>query len=125
MPTDIRIIRTQDFIRAKPDGVLDLATSRDLLKDLAIESQKAGKYLLLVDTRGANVHLSRLDNVELGTAVAAEPALAGKKIALLVAPEEQVDAVYFEAVTRSRGAYLRAFSEFESAIAWLIMRELP
>lgn len=125
MPTNIRIIQTQDFVRAKPDGVLDLATSRDLLKNLATESETAGKYLLLVDTRGANVRLSTLDNIELGTAVAAEPALAGKKIALLVAPEEKVDAVFFEAVTRSRGAYLRAFSEFESAIAWLIMREQP
>jgi hypothetical protein len=123
VPTNIRIIHTQDFIRAKPGGVLDLTTSRNLLKDLATESGTAGKYLLLIDTRGANVRLSTLDIIELGRVVAAERALAGKKIALLVAPEETVDAVFFEAVTRSRGAYLRAFSEFESAITWLIMRE--
>lgn len=51
MPTNIRIIHTHDFLRAKPDGILDLATSCDLLKDLATESNTAGKYLLLVDTR--------------------------------------------------------------------------
>ncbi len=27
MPTNIKIIHTQDFIRAKPDGVLDLTAS--------------------------------------------------------------------------------------------------
>ena len=125
MPTNIKIIHTQDFIRAKPDGVLDLSASRDLLKDLIAEFDTAGKYHVLVDTRGADVRLSITSIYELGIAIAAEPALAREKIALLVPPEEKVDAGFFENVSRNRGANLRAFTDFETAITWLIMKEQP
>lgn len=123
MPTNIKIIHTQDFIRAKPDGVLDLTASRNLLKDLVTESETAGKYHVLVDTRGADVRLSTTDIFNLGVAVAA--ASARDKVALLVPPGEQVNASFLETVSYNRGANLRAFTDFETAITWLIMKEQP
>jgi hypothetical protein len=123
MATNIKIIHSQDFIRAKPDGVLDLTTSRNLLKDLVSEFDTAGKYQVLVDTRAADVLLSTTDIYELGSAVAAEPALLGEKIALLVSPEEKVNADFFATVSQNRGAEVRAFTDFETAITWLIMKE--
>lgn len=123
MPTNITIIHTQDFIRAKPDGALDLTASRKLLKDLVTELDTAGKHRVLVDTRGADVHLSTVEIFELGVAVAREPALAREKIALLHPPEEKVDAGFFETVSLNRGASVRAFTEFEAAVTWLIMKE--
>lgn len=125
MPMNIKIIQTEDFIRATPDGVLDLSASRDLLKQLVNEFDTAGKYHVLVDTRGADVRLSMVDIHELGVAIAAEPVLAREKIALLVPPEEKIDAGFFETVSRNRGADLRAFTDFETAITWLIMKERP
>jgi hypothetical protein len=126
MPTNIKIIHTQDFIRAKPDGALDFTASRNLLKDLVTGFDTAGKYHVLVDTRGADVRLSTTEIYELGVTVAAEPDLAGKKkFALLVPPEEKVNADFFETVSRNRGANLRVFTDFETAITWLIMEEQP
>jgi hypothetical protein len=126
MPTNIKIIHTQDFIRAKPDGALDLTASRNLLKDLVTEFDPAGKYNVLVDTRGADVRLSTYEIFELGVTVAAEPTLrGGKKLAFLVPPEEKVNAEFFENVSQNRGANLRAFTDFETAITWLIMKEQP
>jgi hypothetical protein len=125
MPTSIKIIHTQDFIRAKPDGALDLMASRNLLKDLVSEFETAGKHRVLVDTREADVHLSTTDIYDLGVALADEPVLRREKIALLVPPEENIDARFLETVGRNRGADLRAFTEFETAITWLIMKEQP
>ncbi|TAK06385.1 MAG: hypothetical protein EPO39_09045 [Candidatus Manganitrophaceae bacterium] len=125
MPTNIQIIHTQDYIRAAPDGALDLTASRDLLKDLVTQFDTAGQYHVLVDTRGAEVRLSIINIFELGVALAAEPALAREKVALLVPPEEKVNAEFFETVGINRGANLRAFTDFETAIRWLIMKEPP
>ncbi|WDT70687.1 MAG: hypothetical protein MPW14_10140 [Candidatus Manganitrophus sp.] len=125
MPTNIKIIQTQDFIRAAPDGALDLTASRDLLKDLVTKSVTAGKYHVLVDTRGAEVRLSIPNIFELGVALAAEPALARQKVAILVPPEAKANAEFFETVGINRGANLRVFTDFETAIKWLIMKEQP
>jgi hypothetical protein len=123
MPTTIKIIHAHDFIRVKPDGVLDLTASRELLKDLVAGLDTAGKYHVLVDTRGADVRLSTVEIFDLGVAVAEEPALGREKVAVLVPPEDEVDADFFETVSVNRGADLRAFTEFETAITWLIMKE--
>lgn len=125
MTTNIEIIQTQDFIRAKPDGALDLKASRNLLKDLVIQFDAAGQYRVLIDTRGADVDLSSTDIFELGVALTAEPALVREKVAILVPPEEKVNAAFFETVSINRGANLRVFTDFETAITWLIMKEQP
>jgi hypothetical protein len=44
-------------------------------------------------------------------------------VALLVPLDKQDDAQLFEDIARLEGANVRAFSDFESAITWLIMRE--
>lgn len=123
MPTNIKIIQTQDFIRAAPDGTLDLTASRNLLKDLVTQFDTAGQYPVLVDTRGAEVRLSITNIFELGVALTAEPALAREKVAILVPPEEKVDAEFFETVSINRGANLKVFTDFETAITWLIIKE--
>ncbi len=122
MPTNIKIIRTQDFIRAKSDGTLDLKASLNLLNDLVGVLETAGKYHILVDVRRANVKLSISDNYSLGTAIAEHSARKyQKKFALLVPPEENENAHFLESVSRNRGSNLRTFTDFETAITWLIM----
>ena len=123
MPTNIKIIHTRDFIRAKPDGTLDFTASSQLLKDLATEVETSANYQVLVDTRGADVRLSTFEIYELGVALAGEPGVArGRRLAILVPPEDEVDAHFFEDVSVNRGADLRAFTDFETAITWLIMK---
>jgi hypothetical protein len=124
MPTNITIVQTADFIRAKPDGRLDLETSRKLLVEVVSALRTAGEHNVLIDTRAAApTHLSRADLWTLGVAAGTQPALARGRVALLVPLDKQDDAEFFEDVARVEGANVRAFTDFESAISWLIMRE--
>ena len=123
MPTNIAIIQTHDFIRARSDGALDLETSRKVLVDVVSAIRKSGEHNVLIDTRAAApTRLSTTDLWALGVAVGTQPALAEARVALLVPLDRKDDAAFFETVARVEGANVRAFSEFESAISWLIMR---
>jgi hypothetical protein len=124
VPTNIAIVHTRDFIRARPDGALDLEASRTLLVDVVSAIRRAGEHNVLIDTRAAvPTRLARTDLWKLGVAAGTQPALAQGRVALLVPLDRQDDAEFFESVARLEGANVRAFSDFESAISWLIMRE--
>jgi hypothetical protein len=124
VPTNITIVQTRDFIRARPDGALDLDASRRVLVEVVAAIRRAGSDNVLIDTRAAApVRLSSTDLWNLGVAAGTQPALARAKVALLVPVNRQDDAEFFESVARVQGANVRAFSDFESAISWLIMRE--
>jgi hypothetical protein len=124
VPTNITIVQTSDFIRARPDGALDLEASRKLLLEVVSAIRRAGEHNVLIDTRAAApTRLSTKDLWQLGVAVGTQPLLARSKVALLVPLDKQDDAEVFEGVARIEGANVRAFSDFESAISWLIMRE--
>jgi hypothetical protein len=122
--TNIAIIETNDFIRAKPDGALDLEASRILLVDVVSAMRRFGEHNVLIDTRAAApTRLSKADLWKLGVAASTQPALAQGRVALLVPLDKQDDAEFFESVARLEGATVKAFSDFESAISWLILRE--
>ena len=123
MPTNIRIINAQDFILAAPDGTVDLAASQVLLSALVSTAETAGVQQVLIDTREAEVRLSTINLYELGVAVASQPTLARNRTALLVPHGKKSNAAFFETVTRNRGANLKAFADFETAIGWLILNE--
>jgi hypothetical protein len=123
VPTNITIVQTRDFIRARPDGALDLDASRALLVDVVAAIRRAGQDTVLIDTRAASpIRLSSTDLWTLGVAAGTQPALARARIALLVPADKQEDAEFFENVARVEGANVRAFTDFESAISWLITR---
>ena len=124
MPTNIAIVHTSDFSRATADGRLDLDLSRKLLVEVVSAIRSAGEHNVLIDTRAAApTRLSRTDLWKLGVAAGTQPALAQGRVALLVPLDKQDDAEFFESVARLEGANVRAFSDFESAISWLILRE--
>ena len=124
MPTNIAIIQTRDFIRARPDGALDLDASRKLLVEVVSATRRAGEHNVLVDTRAAApTRLSRTDLWKLAIVSGTQPALAQGRVALLVPLDKKDDAEFFESVARLEGANVRAVSDFESAISWLILRE--
>lgn len=124
MPTNIAIVQTSDFIRARADGRLDLEASRKLLVDVVTAVRRAGEHNVLIDTRAATpTRLSRSDLWQLGIAVGTQRALTRGRVALLVPLDGQNDAEFFEGIARIEGANVRAFSDFESAISWLVMHE--
>ena len=126
MPTNIAIIQTRDFIRARPDGALDLDASRKLLVEVVSAIRRAGEHNVLIDTRAAApTRLSTNDLWQLGVAAGTQPAFARARVALLVPLDKKDDAEFFESVARMEGANVRAFTDFENSISWLIMRERP
>jgi hypothetical protein len=123
MPTNITVVHTRDFIRARADGALDLDASRKLLVEVVAAIRKAGEENVLIDTRAAApTRLSSTDLWTLGVAAGTQPALARGKVAVLAPLDQQDDAEFFGSVARVEGANVRTFFDFESAISWLIMQ---
>jgi hypothetical protein len=61
MPTDIRIIHAHDFIKATPEGHLDLEESKKLLMEIASVSAPLVDYEIILDTRKAELEMSATD----------------------------------------------------------------
>ncbi len=124
MPTNIAIVQTTDFVRARSDGALDIEASRKLLIEVVSAIRSAGVHNVLIDTRAAApTRLSTRDLWELGVAAGTNPLLARARVALLVPLGKEEDAEVFGGVARLEGVNVSSFSAFESAISWLIMRE--
>ncbi len=123
MPVNVKVIHAKEFIRSTVSGALDFAESKRAILDLASQIKQPGEYEVLIDIRGAEPILSIADCYELAVALAGQPLLVGSKIGLL-GPMSSVDqAQFFETVAKNRGARIRAFTNFEEAITWLILRE--
>jgi len=125
MPVNVKVINTKDFIKTTATGVLDSAASKQAILDIVSQIKQPGEYEVLVDVRGAEVMLSIAELYELGVALADHPSLRRNKIGLLGPMRDMYDARFLESVAVNRGVDIRAFTDFEQAITWLIMREAP
>ena len=125
MPVNVKVINTKDFIKTTATGILDFAASKQAILEIASQIKQPGEYEVLVDTREAEIMLSMVDLYELGEALANHPALRQSKIGLLT-PKSPIDnAGFLELVAQNRGVHIKAFSDFEQAITWLVMKEKP
>lgn len=61
MPAQIKVIRANDFIRAKPTGELDLEACERLLAGIAKAAASLDDFEILVDTREAQGTMSATD----------------------------------------------------------------
>jgi hypothetical protein len=125
MPTNLTIVHPEDFVRATQTGAVDVVGSRELLRQIVSRLKATGVHHVLIDLRQTTPgqHLSKSELFELGVAFGTQSALARGRIALLVSFDKEIDAEFFESVARVHGTNVRAFTEFESAITWLAMRE--
>src|SRR5271157_2674830 len=125
MPVNVKVINTKDFIKTTATGVLDFVASKQAILDIVSQIKQPGEYEVLVDTRGAEVVLSIVDLHELGEALANHPSLRRSKIGLLTPKKEVDDASFLETVALNRDVRIKAFTDFEQAITWLVMQEKP
>jgi hypothetical protein len=123
MPVNVKVIRTKEFIKSTATGSFDLAASKQALLDIVSLIKQPGEYEVLVDTRGAETKLETTDLFELGNALAAHPSLRRSKVATLVPMSDMDNAHFLETVAQNRGVRMRAFTDFEAAMTWLILRE--
>jgi len=121
MATKIKIISPADFLEITPDGVINLATSRQLLVDIARTEQPPADYDLLVDFRHAHSQISILDVYQLAAELTTHGDTFRRKMALLVTEGTGFDrASFFETCSHNRGFAVNAFTDYENALRWLL-----
>jgi len=123
MPVNVKVINTKEFIRTTATGALDFTASKQAILDIASQIKKPGEYEVLIDTRGAEATLSITELYQLGVALADHPSLRRSKIGLLAKISGMDEARFLENVAHNRGVGIRAFTDFEQALTWLILKE--
>lgn len=121
MPVNLKVINTKDFIKTTVTGILDFVASKQAIMDILSLIKQPGEYDVLLDTREAESLLSIMNLHELGKMLASHPILRRSRICILV-PINSIDkAGFFETVAVNRGVKIKTFTDFEQAIAWLVI----
>ena len=81
MATKIKIVTTGDFLEITPEGVIDMATSRQLLVDIAKTDRHPVDYDLLIDFRDTQWRMSTLDLYNLASELFAHGDTFRRKVA--------------------------------------------
>ena len=121
MATKIKIITTTDFLEVTPTGSIDMATSRQLLVDIARAEHSPVDYDLLIDFRDTTWNMSTFDLYELAHELILHGNTFRRKVAVLVLPGVNFDpASFLETTAHNQGFQVNAFTEYESAIRWFL-----
>lgn len=128
MPLDLQIIRASEFIRLGAHGQLDLAASREILRQLADACRKRGIDHALLDLR--DVHpgpvpmLSREDLAALVSTFHEVGFSKRHRLAVLYSTDPHHRARLFAFMTTLHGGNVRACKDFEQALLWLFQGEV-
>ena len=123
MPANIRIIHAHDFIKATPEGRLDLEESMKLLTEIASAAAPLVDYHIILDTRKAQSEMSVSDLWHLAAELSKNFHKAVSRIpkTAVLCPRERFDhAEFFALCAQNRGYQVSAFTSFEDALEWLI-----
>ncbi len=123
MPTNIRIIHAHDFIKATPEGTLDLENSKKLLVEFAADSSTSGDHEILLDTRKAQSALSATDLWYLAAELISFRKALSRKTAVLCPLDRFDHAAFFALCAQNKGFRVHAFTSFEEAMEWLMANE--
>ncbi len=124
MATKIKIITTGDFLEVAPEGIIDITTSRQLLVDIAKAEHHPVDYDLLIDFRDTQWQMSTVDLYRLAAELSEHGDTFHRKVAVLVFPGVAFDsAAFLETCSHNRGFSVNAFTDFESAIRWILSSE--
>ena len=121
MPAQIKVIRANDFIRAKPAGEFDLEASEQLLADIATAAASLDDFEILVDTREAQGTMSATDLWFLADKLVHYRSTFARRTAVLCPLEKFDRAKFFAMCAENKGFNIRAFTVYEEAMEWLIV----
>lgn len=118
---EIRIVTVREFMQSDMrTGEIDLDRTRRLLAAIVNESIQRGIYRLMIDARGNPTGLSTPDIVELVAGADSLGFTPRHRVAILrVRPEALQRAKYIGALAGSKGLSVRAFDDYEAALAFL------
>jgi hypothetical protein len=123
MPVELQIIRASEFIRLGAPGRLDLASSREIIQQLARACQRRGIDRALLDLRdvhpGGTPMLSRKELVSLINTFCSSGFSHRLRLVLLYSSDPHHRARMFALISVLRGWNVKASEDFEQALHWL------
>jgi len=125
MARHIRIINARDFVSAKPDGLLNLEESEQLLREVASISDPLEEFDILIDTREAASTLSATDLWYLADRLVRYPRTFSGRTAILCPSERFDHASFFALCAGNKGIDMQAFTSYEEAMTWLSAARSP
>jgi hypothetical protein len=127
MPLELQIIRASEFIRLGAHGQHDLASSREILKQLADACRRRGIDRALLDLRdlhpGATPVLSREDLASLVNTFCTIGFSDRLRLVLLYSADPHHRARMFALMSILHGWNVKASENFEDALHWLSQEE--
>jgi hypothetical protein len=127
MPLELQIIRASEFIRMGAPGHADLATSSEIIRQLAVACRRRGIDRALLDLR--NIHpgdTPMLSRDELGALVNTfcNSGFSDRlRLVLLYSSDPHHRARIFALMSTLRGWNVKASENFEEAVHWLSEEE--
>jgi len=125
MPSDIRIIRAHEFIRATPEGQFDLGQAKKVLAGIASVSAPSDDYDVILDARNAEFDMDVADLWELAAELHRLRQAFSRRTAVLVPPGNSDYAGFFALCAQERGFEVCAFTHPGDAMEWLDRSEAP
>jgi hypothetical protein len=119
MPTEIRVIRASEFLRATAEGAYDLEDSRQVLLGLASAVPSPEDIDVLIDFREVSTELTLPNLYQLAREYTELRIAANRRTAVLVPPDRFDDAEFFAISAGGMGRRVSAFTSFEEAFDWL------
>jgi len=127
MPLELQIIRASEFIRLGAQGQHDLASSREILKQLAGACRRRGIERALLDLRdvypGATPMLTRDDLASLVNTFCNIGFSDRLRLVLLYSADPHHRVRMFALMSILHGWNVKASENFEEALSWLSQEE--
>jgi hypothetical protein len=121
MSTNVRVIHSSDFLRARADGRVDLEAGKELLAGVAAAAAPLERYQVLIDIRDAVGQLTPDDLNELAGSLLDYGQAFRQKTAVLCPRERFDNARFFSLLAASHGFQrIHAFLAYEDAMEWLL-----
>ncbi|MDD2735919.1 MAG: hypothetical protein PHF56_18450 [Desulfuromonadaceae bacterium] len=126
MATIFKIVTAHEFLEITADGIIDLATSRKLFADIAGVVNLDENQDLLVDFRGTESKLTITDVYQLAAELIQHGTSFRRKVALVVTPGLNFNrASFFVTCSDIRGFSVKAYTDFEAAMRWILKAQKP
>ena len=121
MPRNIKVIRGPDFIRAQPEGRVNLEGAERMLREIADAGAGLGDFDVLVDVRHVvGDTLAPAELWSLAEKVATYRRSFGRRTAILCPLQRFDSARFFTLCAENHGVNVHAFTSYEDAMEWLI-----
>jgi hypothetical protein len=120
MPRDVKVIKGVDFIRAQPEGRVDVEAAERLLTQIAETGAGLKDFQVLVDIREVEGHLEPAEIFRLAEKVAKHRRTFGDRTAILTPLERFDNTRFFALLAEHKGVHIHAFTSYEAAMEWLL-----